>query len=551
MGRDIRTVNITPVDPADDEELYESHGDHNDAIMDTEKLLKEYIADILQKSKVYKTGQLDVKLDDRIVKASTVASLQYGYKDLNILALIASDTEKGANQFVSLFPHMVGTPYKVKIDKVLEWDNRMEATIRFTIGDRSFACFAADYFSNKEKYAVGKEVYLSLAAIGMTVHEGMRGFDFEGQQVVDFLAKTGETPDYDEQGNIKPLHFNMESMVAYFATNKKAPDEAEFQSPATEIYHFHFLDIPFVKSNILIDDDDTHTEIPLYFREEFLPNIKECTPVGGWLWLTGEIAEETTYLADETVPYGVRLRVFEDAMRRKYFDSFRNLEYVATLLPHIKIREGYILDGFRQGDTSGSVIRLYVRQRHATKRWIPYPNVCEKPSFLERIGINRQKKSVPQPYDDSMYIHDLHSYNDTKHIPPILPYFTIPFTECGITEAWLLTIAPDFMPKTWHAGYGDVEYICDKEKFEKLFAGTDNSDTDFIIATNEAKKIPLDELLPHVKIDGNRASLTYSYWNAWKGLVRETTIVIPKGESVEFSEPQREVLVPYSCDIIF
>ncbi len=550
MKRNISNVQLTPVNPSEDEELYQGHGSHNDAIMDVEELLKGYLRKIIQDSKVHKTAKLDIMWDDKLVESSTVTSLQYGEKDLNLLALIASNIEKDKNVFVSMFPHMTGSPHKVVIDKVLEWDNRMEATIKFSIGDYSFACFAEDYFYNKDKYVVGNELYLNLASLGLKVQEGMKGFDFEGQQVVDFLAKTGETPDYDEQGNVEPLHFSMEGMIAYFATDKKAPDEAEFQSPVTDIYNFRFLDIPFVKCNIVIDNEDAHTVIPLYFRKEFLPNLEQYNPIAGWLWLTGEIAEDVMWQRDETLTLGERLRAFEEAMLCHNFKAFQNLDYITNLLPHIKVRDGYELDGFRQGDDHDSAYCLYVCKQHSTTKWIPYPNVVEKPSFCERIGRKKKKKPTPMPYDDSMYLSGLYSYDDTEKIPPFLPYFEVPFTELGIMEAWLLTIAPNFMPKVWHACYSDVDYIADRQKFEKLFSDTDNRDTNFITAANKVKTIPFDELLPQIKIDGNRASLIYSYWSEWRGLVRETVVVTPKGKSVEFSPPSVERLVPYDCGLL-
>ncbi|MCD8292066.1 MAG: hypothetical protein LUC91_11285 [Prevotella sp.] len=34
--------------------------------------------------------------------------------------------------------------------------------------------------------------------------------------------------------------------------------------------------------------------VPLYFREDFLPDIKQDAPIAGWLWLTGQIEEDET-----------------------------------------------------------------------------------------------------------------------------------------------------------------------------------------------------------------------------------------------------------------
>ena len=104
----------------------------------------------------------------------------------------------------------------MKIDKVMEWDDQVEATICCSVGEIKFAFFAVDYYCNKRKYVVGQSMTIDLAALAMRVQEASHSFSFEGQQAIDWLAKSGRTPDYDENGNVLPVTFNLEKLVAFF-----------------------------------------------------------------------------------------------------------------------------------------------------------------------------------------------------------------------------------------------------------------------------------------------------------------------------------------------
>ncbi|MCD8296446.1 MAG: sel1 repeat family protein [Prevotella sp.] len=281
---------IPEEDEDSDVEYYQAHGDHIDAIMDTDKFLSQYFSLCVQKAEVHKITDTKVSDEEGENRPSKVASLVYGSNDLKFMTLIASGEK--SNNIITMYPYMKGYACDVVVKRVIEWGNKIEATIVFDIGDREYACFATEYFYNKDKYIPGRKATLSLAAIGMKVEPGMKGFDFNGQKAVDFLSKVGEKPDYDEQGNVKPLHFSMETTALYLRTDKATPDAAQFQSPATNIRHCELLDIPFIKCDINITNPDEPCLVPLYFRREFFPNIKQDSPVAGWLWLTGQIEDD-------------------------------------------------------------------------------------------------------------------------------------------------------------------------------------------------------------------------------------------------------------------
>lgn len=274
---------------ADDVQMYQTHGDHIAAVMDTETFIKEYLQKILSESKLVSKVSTDVFLESEEPYVTDVFSLLYGNEDMGISALIATDKAKTSNQFVSAYPVFFGKKLRVKVNTVWVWSNRMEATVECSFKDFTFSFFATDYSANKDAYVPGKEIDIKVGALGLRVEEAAHGFSFEGQQAVDWLAKIGEKPDYDEQGEVVPVKFSTEEMVAFFPLNEKCPEEPEFQSPAGDVSERHFLSQDFWETEIYICRQEFDCKVPLMFRKDMLPGLKPGMPLRGYLWIVGRI----------------------------------------------------------------------------------------------------------------------------------------------------------------------------------------------------------------------------------------------------------------------
>ena len=274
---------------ADDVQMYQTHGDHIEAVMDTESFIKDFLQQILSESKLSGKVQTDVALEDPEPYQTDVFSLQFGEPDLGFAAIIATDKSRTSNQFVSTYPVFFGKTLKAKVETVWIWSNRMEATVRCRYRSFSFSFFATDYFLHKDDYIPGKEIEIKLGAWGLRVEEADHGFSFEGQQAIDFLAKTGEKPDYDDQGNVIPVKFSTENLVAFFDLNEKCPDEPEFQSPAGTMRERSLLGIDFWETDIFIHRDHFDVKVPILFRKDMLPVAKDGMPLRGYMWIVGKI----------------------------------------------------------------------------------------------------------------------------------------------------------------------------------------------------------------------------------------------------------------------
>ena len=275
--------------PASSVPMYQVHGNHVDIVMDTDRFFNDYLNTVIHESSRVKGAETEVQIDENRREVTGVAAVEYGDEDFGIQSFLAVNKPDGRLMFMGSFPYCYGKKIKVLIKKVWVWDTLLEAAIDCSVNGWGFTFFATDYFAHKDDYIPGKEVEVRIGALGMKVKEGMRGFSFEGQQAVDWLAKLGRKPSYDEKGEVKPVNFSMEKLVAFYSTEQKCPDEVTFQSPAGEIRERSLLGIDFFETEILIFNYEFELSIPLIFRKDMLPNAKKDMPLSGWAWVTGAI----------------------------------------------------------------------------------------------------------------------------------------------------------------------------------------------------------------------------------------------------------------------
>ena len=57
------------------------------------------------------------------------------------------------------------------------------------------------------------------------------------------------------------------------------------------------------------------------------------------------------------------------------------------------------------------------------------------------------------------------------------------------------------------------------------------------------------DIMPSVKIDGDKAVVTYYFWTAWGGLCKFRVPVEKDNESIIFGNRERQTLVKYDCGI--
>ncbi len=282
----------------DDDENGQAHGDHIAALMEPEDFLANHLPKLIDNGEVLKSCKTQVVSEKVDGETTDVFAVVHRDGDVTWLALIAAGVKEDVNELVSFYPLLDSVDrVKAKITDVSEWQDMIEATVTCEVdcddedfGSLEISFFATDYAWNKSKYIVGEYLYLDLAALAYSAKEAIRHFSFKGQQAIDYLAKSGREPEYDENGNVKPVDFSTEILVAFMNTDDDFPDDFEFHSPIRNVEKINSVGVDLYRCEVLFMHDPDRP-LALYFKREFIPKPEDGMPISGWLWLQGRISE--------------------------------------------------------------------------------------------------------------------------------------------------------------------------------------------------------------------------------------------------------------------
>lgn len=281
--------------------MFEGHGDHwNCIIKDTEdkKAALTHIQRLLKESRVlWKTKQI-VTFGDEESELRDVFAIVYGHGPLEEMALIAE--HKGCNELITGYPYLTeGTKLSLKIKKIEEWSNGIEAVVTGEYGEgddsKEFCFFDTHYFENKEIYKIDSVYDFRLSFVAYYAEKLKEtSFSFEGQQAIDFLSKIGKAPDFDEQGKVKPVTIGLSKLVSLIADDNDDPADVEFQSPVMECDTIELDGQTFYKLSMQVYNEcEPPVCLPLLAKADFFdqkPGVDD--PVRGKAWLQGFMCKE-------------------------------------------------------------------------------------------------------------------------------------------------------------------------------------------------------------------------------------------------------------------
>ena len=299
------TVDLTPdYDSKSDEENEHScqcHGDHWDCILgDKKDEFATYITTSIEKGTAYGDSECDYVLGEKMHGKVAIIEYDGGSADAPIVIRNVIAMNRGQMELVSGFPVVRnGTLIPLKVTEIKEWQNGLEAWIQGELADgRSITFFDADYAIRKGTYVIGRTYDFVIGALAYRAKEPeSKGFSFEGQQAVDFKAKLGEKPEYDESGNVKPIHFSTEELCALFQACH-APDDAEYITTVGKIKSENALEKSFWKFDVIYRDSEGDEEkIPTFvLKTEENASLEKAPQIQGLLWLTGYLSKSDDYL---------------------------------------------------------------------------------------------------------------------------------------------------------------------------------------------------------------------------------------------------------------
>ena len=148
------------------------------------------------------------------------------------------------------------------------------------------------------------------------------------------------------------------------------------------------------------------------------------------------------------------------------------------------------------------------------------------------------------PYCDEYFIQDTHPEYEVRDIPRALDYISVPFTEQGVLQAWLLENVHEFMPHMVN-GRPEADTIVTCEAVaDALIASNRQFDLKSLFESLEPYGV-----YPGLNAKGDTICLSFLKWNNRKGLSSVSVTARQHGDSIRFSEPEIiYLLVPGKSD---
>jgi hypothetical protein len=215
------------------------------------------------------------------------------------------------------------------------------------------------------------------------------------------------------------------------------------------------------------------------------------------------------------------LPVTEDPTKAKLPDPKPDLMEIFSILDHLKLKEGWLLDYAYHADGMGAYPIFYARQPDAE------PILAEE--LRDKTGTSADEEIRPGVSAD------------------YLAYVTSDGSELGYLQlAQLMTMGGQFY-LDWHANYNDQIPIATAEALNAEIVANDFG----IPLTNDEKSAAaMIDLKPKVTIESDIVRVRYVTFTKWGGFLEQNIkISLATPQSLTVETPIN--LVPYNCGIMF
>jgi hypothetical protein len=186
-----------------------------------------------------------------------------------------------------------------------------------------------------------------------------------------------------------------------------------------------------------------------------------------------------------------------------------------SVLPHLSLKKGYVLDYIYSVDFLGSFPMLYVRPEEQA----PYASVMDLP-----------QDAVLEDYHNYLVVEDV---------------------EQGYFEEAALTLMDRQFYLVWHANYNDTDIVCDKAAVNDIIAQIDEGEFGYELdSSQKVRARSIQGVEPLVKLTEDTAIVEMVIFTKWGGFFRQT-YTISRSFPHRILDVQEENLVPYDCGIMF
>jgi hypothetical protein len=173
----------------------------------------------------------------------------------------------------------------------------------------------------------------------------------------------------------------------------------------------------------------------------------------------------------------------------------------------LKMRDGYVLDGFWADRGDASYTKLYFSATGSEWRYMPE---IENGQFTPK-------------FDDRMYIHNHLDESVNDMLPPLTDYIEGPFTESAIWTMYMLMTAEYYLPMT--NGLGEIYRVPITRKLDFI-----RLDNEHLTEFSKDERVKSGVSI----VNENTAVVSCAFWSIMQGICIEKTIVTRKDNGYKF-----------------
>jgi hypothetical protein len=195
-------------------------------------------------------------------------------------------------------------------------------------------------------------------------------------------------------------------------------------------------------------------------------------------------------------------------------DEFDANKYF-SVLNHVSLQEGYMLDYVYPVDFLGSSPMLYARPE-------------DQPSYTSM-------EDIPE----------------NTELPDFRDHLVVDNTEQGYFEYVAMDIMAGQFYLVWHANYNDTQIVCNASEVNDIISTVNSSDFGYKLdLAQQIKARTMNNIEPLVNLTDDSATVQVVIFTKWGGFYR-LTYEISRSFPYTKIDVKEENLVPYDCGVMF
>lgn len=198
-----------------------------------------------------------------------------------------------------------------------------------------------------------------------------------------------------------------------------------------------------------------------------------------------------------------------------------------SVLPHLCMKDGYVLDYVVHQDGMGGEPAVYARLESA----LPFESVD---ALMQANARATSKPSSSGLAYSAMY----------------LPWVEVDGSPAGYLEYNLLYTYGSQFYLFWHSGYNDTRVMCEPGDLAKVQQEVSEAFGDLSLPADVVAKAKSIDYTPRVKIEGSQVIVRFVTFTKWGGF-SEVTYTMDKDNPSHLLNFESRVLVEYNCGIMF